>query len=884
MAESQPGAVETFDPSINLTSFSAKTRDKLIFNENQLVLAKVQQPRPVFAAALTAVASSTLTYTRWGNYKNLSGDFAYIDGSFQALDTPGVPTGDVFRIEIGFDQQVVTNILKFWSTGFVDTTKIKVEYSFDNVTYFSAGTVSWVQNFDDTIEVFPGDNPPTGEYVYTGTIGSGEITARYWRIRSDLAAAYVSGTSTMTVDSTSGFPSSGFLYVGVPNTSIVGGYTILDILSYTGKTSTTFTGVQKSGGTPDPLVAGSYLITAAYPFGSGVTEVNIIPTLSPILEHWNSDGTKAVTHAVEGKDYYDICYDKTDDVYYAIRFNDTLSGAVLADPNDDFDADTGANFDSTKWNESLTNVYFQHSTASGTLRHLSSAGAGQLTTTYGLGGSFTASVDLVAAIELNQDAYFSLEAVSYDNNNHYLLSALKGPYTPGVDTSGSFVRAAVSYSDTVGSAAVLSDFHVNTAGMDFSFAGGVVSYSLLYNSSFGEYDVTVSGITHPRAKPGVKYSLDSAEFTISNLSTPANGQGFQVDVKVLEVPNVGTAASGIQLTIQRAGSTNGYAGYTDTNAPGSPVSTFVGNVPSDTVAIQLYGSPEAQSIDLSADNYVVTYDTLVFDTPVFSVLTINKSGNIEQVVGVSDVDGYVIKSFDIIRDTTAIYNQYLAPRVAIATNGGSGGAGEVYIKVNDTIYKYLKSSLPLASDNGTSASVVTVGEIPATGVTAFEYNGYSGGGLSYIEYEQDLSGTFVKSINTVNLTATELKALLDVNSIDYRFAWNVSDLSTLYYVDGTSLKLYDLNETKAAFVNVTSNKQVLAAGTAETATITAQVLNVYGQVKSNKSMVFSVSAGDGAISPAVGCSDVNGEDTTTYTVGSAVGPATITVTVSDITC
>ena len=116
------------------------------------------------------------------------------------------------------------------------------------------------------------------------------------------------------------------------------------------------------------------------------------------------------------------------------------------------------------------------------------------------------------------------------------------------------------------------------------------------------------------------------------------------------------------------------------------------------------------------------------------------------------------------------------------------------------------------------------------------------------------------------------------------FAWNVSDLSTLYYVDDDELMLYDLNETKAAFVNVTSNKQVLAAGTGETATITAQVLNVYGIPKSAKSMTFSISAGDGAVAPATGCSNVSGNDTTVYTVGASVGTATITVSVSDTTC
>jgi hypothetical protein len=290
-------------------------------------------------------------------------------------------------------------------------------------------------------------------------------------------------------------------------------------------------------------------------------------------------------------------------------------------------------------------------------------------------------------------------------------------------------------------------------------------------------------------------------------------------------------------------------------------------------------------VDLSADNFTVTGGTITYDTPVFSVVTVNKDGEIEQVSGISDTDGYAIKSLDIIRDPSVVYNRYLTPRSGIATNGAAAGSGgEIYIKVDDTIYKYLKNDLPLDLEDGSNASITTTGEIPATSVTNFAYNGYSGGGLSYMEYISDLEGVFVKTISTLTLTAVTKKAMLDVATIDYPFGWNVSDLSTLYYVDSTALKLYDLNETKAAFANVTSDKQVLAAGTAETATVTAQVLNVYGEPKSNKTMTFSVTAGDGAISPATGCSDSNGEDTTTYTVGSAVGTATITVTVSDTAC
>ena len=72
MVNSQPGKVIAFNPSITLQSFAASTRDRLLFDENQLVLAKVQQPRPVFASAINR--SNTGVLTVFANYKNISGE------------------------------------------------------------------------------------------------------------------------------------------------------------------------------------------------------------------------------------------------------------------------------------------------------------------------------------------------------------------------------------------------------------------------------------------------------------------------------------------------------------------------------------------------------------------------------------------------------------------------------------------------------------------------------------------------------------------------------------------------------------------------------------------------------------------------------------------
>lgn len=806
MVDSQPGKVAAFEPSptINLTDFSAASRDKFMFNENQLVLAKIQSPKPI------SIEIGTDPSRDFSNYVNLQGALALIDESFYSLESSGVPTTSSDSIWVGFDQQVTTSTIKFWSKKEFDIavdTNIEIYTSFNDITYTLVASTTLAEARDETLEHYPGESPPSGLFVYTVTLPA-ETTARYWQI--------IFATETFE--------------------------------------------------------------------GTDITEVQVLPTTGPILEHWNSNGSKAVTNAIEGSGYYDITYDKADDVYYAIRFDETLPSALTLDPDDDFNGNTGSLFDSTKWAEDATHSYFLRSAASGTLTMVSNAGQGRLTGNYGVDGDVQVDLSLVAVEGLGIASHFSLSLKDYTDDNQYMYTSVIGPYIPGGAAEGEFAGANLTYSSTVGAAAVLQHFRVNPSFINYDIGAGIVDYDISYNSSTNDYSVTSSGTSHPNASPGVPYSIDSAEFTISNLYAPSDGQGFQVSVACSKTSIVGTASSGINLQLERIG-TNGYVRYEDTDAPGV-LTLQVGNIPSDRIKVEIFGDPNAQSVDLHADDFIVSGGTLFFNSPVFSVVTINKDGDLEQVSSVSDADGYAIKIFDVIQDLSADYNDYLYPRVGIATNGAlHGSGGEVYIKINDTLYKYLKSALPLVSETGSGASVSTTGEIPETTIANFSYSGYSQGELSYIEYVNDLSGTFVKSISATTLLVSPLKAWLDVTSISHPFAWNVSDGSTLYFVDsGDELKLYDLNEGKAGFVNVTSDKQVLAAGTAETATVTAQVLNVYGEPKSTKTMTFSVSAGDGAVSPSTGCSDGSGLDTTTYTVGAAVGTAVLTVTVSDISC
>jgi hypothetical protein len=174
--------------------------------------------------------------------------------------------------------------------------------------------------------------------------------------------------------------------------------------------------------------------------------------------------------------------------------------------------------------------------------------------------------------------------------------------------------------------------------------------------------------------------------------------------------------------------------------------------------------------------------------------------------------------------------------------------------------------------------------MPETTAKAFSYNSYSNGALAYIEYDDVRAGTYVKTMSTTTLSGTDYEALLDVSSSDYPWAWDINNYTTLYYVDGTSLKMYDMDENDVAFCNITSAEKQMAAGTSAQSTVTATVLNVYGEAMSAKTVTFSVSEGSGAVSPSTGCTSASGTASTVYTVGSAVGLTNITASASDVSC
>ncbi len=103
-------------------------------------------------------------------------------------------------------------------------------------------------------------------------------------------------------------------------------------------------------------------------------------------------------------------------------------------------------------------------------------------------------------------------------------------------------------------------------------------------------------------------------------------------------------------------------------------------------------------------------------------------------------------------------------------------------------------------------------------------------------------------------------------------------------MDGTKLKEYDMDEADVAFCNVVSAEKIMSAGTSTTSDVVATVLNVYGEPLSAKTVSFTVSAGDGAMTGTPTCTNASGIGSATYTVGTTVGTTTITATASDVAC
>jgi hypothetical protein len=253
------------------------------------------------------------------------------------------------------------------------------------------------------------------------------------------------------------------------------------------------------------------------------------------------------------------------------------------------------------------------------------------------------------------------------------------------------------------------------------------------------------------------------------------------------------------------------------------------------------------------------------------------------------------------------YNDFIGGVVGIATDND-----HIFVKVEDKLMRFDSTDIIVASD-GETGVLNTLGEVPARdtygfGTVAFNIDIASGEALDsseksvvYSYYDQDLSQLSFATITTSGLlSSTDDRELLfdetQISGMSLTKALpvfvNQNDFNTIYFIglDG-SLYQYNSDDRLVAFVNLNAEDPTLPAGTGEGSAIIATVCNAWGVPLSGKIVNFSVTSGDGSVSPATRQTDSNGianqatgggsPGLPVFTVGSSVTPSTITATVNE---
>ena len=255
------------------------------------------------------------------------------------------------------------------------------------------------------------------------------------------------------------------------------------------------------------------------------------------------------------------------------------------------------------------------------------------------------------------------------------------------------------------------------------------------------------------------------------------------------------------------------------------------------------------------------------------------------VDGVSDANGSVINTLDVIENPNRVYGDYYGNVSIATTNEGEGAGGSLFIRIGTSIYKYNKTTLPLASpESGANAALLSSGISMQERVHHFQYDGYSVGGLSYIFDDLNRGGVYMSIIDAGTLSVAKYEAELDVTAANVSLARDVADTSVLYTVIDNDVYVFNASEDDTAFCNVVVDDTILPASSGFSTTVTAIVTNMFGVPLSNKTVAFALTAGGGSISSASDCTSASGTAITSFTASSIVGTSFVTATASNDVC
>jgi len=601
---------------------------------------------------------------------------------------------------------------------------------------------------------------------------------------------------------------------------------------------------------------------------SNVTEVQILSPLTPTVSYFNTDGSFASSSTFEESNVLDAAYDTVSGQFFTIRFNDTNVGTATVTLDDNFgDSDAGTasgtnNFNSARWSESNTNTQFLR--AGGQLSYNVATGNGQLETTFTLAGNFHVDLDVIPTTLTSKSMWFIMQAL--DEANNVIMSEGTGYDTSPTVTGVWFSSRVANLVESTAASSLREarpQWHNAQVGTD--------AFQVAYNGSTWTVSGTLTGLLSD-ASTGVVYAPASSpiQFLISSTATPTPGDLFSFDLITAKVNKIITT-TGI-LGITRSSST-----HTTNNVVLSPAAVDTG-----PVSIELFGNTNG-TVNIAADNFdVVTGSGTFADVSVF---TVERTDNVGLVQG-----SPMIESFDVIGDPSLTYNDFLDGRVQIACTSSGTSTGEVYIKINNRLYRYA-NNISLGTETGGSAIATSLAQLDTDGTSSFAWTHESditgAPFLTYLDYDTTLQIVHLKTIdkNTLLNTTTSKEVLLNISDYDtnrYKVFYDQNDFDTLYYVDSSNnLRAWNIDDRISAFMSVNAQDVSLPAGTAQQTPIEAFVINAWGEALDGKTVTFAVTAGDGAISPSSDVTVSGGLAETDFTVGSTVGVSTITATVTE---
>ena len=634
-------------------------------------------------------------------------------------------------------------------------------------------------------------------------------------------------------------------------------------------------------GAGDILYPGNYFV---YSYPMLLTQVQIQERLGPQLRYWESDGSRSVTNLVSIGDIYDVIYDNSDDVYYAIRF-DKGAGFGNSVISDNFYSGVGQYFDTNRW--SLYGNSFTRDPSTNCLSFLTQSGtdySGSLISSSYFVGSFTADLNSVFTV-FSGTGQFGFSLLDKDNSNEVAGVYGVGDWETVDDRSISAISTS-SYVNSTDTVVTLADtvFNPNI------ISGGLNRHTFTYVTSSGWYYSRENLTTPGWDEVDSVFNSSSSNLNVGWFSCSLNDNSVTVpNGSYVSFTTEKATATGIDSheVILRADYDYSTATldllYNDGVESSILQSSFESSVVSNNFRVGIVGTND-NFTTISATSLDTTGDT-EWALSCFEVVSMDVEGNRVFVDGVSDANGSVIKTFDVIEDPSKVYSDYYNTVSIATTNEGEGAGGSLFVRVGSDIYKYNKTTLPvLTPEKGVNAAILSSGISMKSEVKHFQYDGYSIGGLSYLYDDSDRGGVFMSVIDAGTLAVPSSEAELDVTAATVPLARDVSDTTVLYTVIDDDVYVFNASEDDVSFCNVVSEATLLPASSEFTTTVTALVTNMFGQPLSNKTVSFALTAGGGSISSASDCTTSSGTAVTTFTASSIEGTSLVTATASNDVC